>query len=174
VDYKLAKCARCEKLFNKIVSDVCTTCQPDEDADFQRIHDIICRNHDLSANEVAEEAGVPLECVLRMLREGRIERVEDNDEVKCGRCGAPAISVAKRLCKRCLVTLDREWAQAILDMRQRILAKEQSDMNDVQGAVEDKRAKRRQRIAAALVPPMASRNASGRGMAIRERIDKKK
>ena len=174
MDYTLAKCARCSKLFNKIVSEVCNACQPEEDTDFNRIHEVICRAHGLSAQEVAEEAGVTLECVYRMLREGRIDNVADGENVKCGRCGAPAISLAKKLCHRCLMTLDREWAQAILEMRQRMLAKQQSDMNDVQEAVENKRAAKRKRIASALVPPMASRQASGRGMAIRDRIDRKK
>lgn len=174
MDYKLAKCARCNKLFTKIVSEVCNACQPEEDADFNRIHDIISRNHGLSAHEVAEEAGVPVECVFRMLREGRIENVESNEDIKCGRCGAPAISASKRLCERCLVTLDREWAQAILEMRQRMLAKGQSDMNDIQEAVREKRADRRKRIAAALTPQSPRRPGAGRGMVIQERLKKDK
>lgn len=174
MDYKLAKCARCNKLFNKIVSEVCTSCQPEEDADFNRIHDIISKTHGLSAQEVAEEADVPLECVFRMLREGRIDNIKGGEDVKCGRCGAPAISAAKRLCERCLISLDREWAQAILEMRQRMLAKGQSDMNAIQEAVREKRAERRKRIAAALAPQAERKIGPGRGMAIRDHLDKRK
>ena len=72
MDFRLAKCARCDKLFNKIVSEVCNNCQPDEDSDFSRIQDVLSRESTLNAEEVAESAGVKLECVLRMMREGRI------------------------------------------------------------------------------------------------------
>lgn len=143
MDFRLAKCARCDKLFNKVVSEVCNNCQPEEDRDFNRIQDVLCREAHLNAEEVATEAGVGLDCVLRMLREGRIDNVSHESNANCGRCGAPAISTAKRLCQRCLVNLDRECAQAIFDLRQRLAAKETSEMNDVMAAVENRRVSRR-------------------------------
>lgn len=144
MDFKLAKCARCSKLFNKIVSEVCNNCQPEEDIDFSRIQDVLSRENHLNAEEVAEIAGVSMECVLRMLREGRIDNVSHESAASCGRCGAPAISVSKRLCQRCLVNLDRECAQAIHDLRQRmVVSKDGSDMNAVMAAVESRRASRK-------------------------------
>ena len=143
MDFRLAKCARCDKLFNKVVSEVCTNCQPEEDVDFSRIQDVLSRESHLNAEEVASEAGVGLDCVLRMLREGRIDNISQENHATCGRCGAPAISTSKRLCQRCLVNLDRECAQAIYDLRQRMVTKEGSDMNDVMAAVENRRASRK-------------------------------
>ena len=144
MDFKLAKCARCSKLFNKIVSEVCNNCQPDEDTDFSRIQDVLSRVQRLNAEEVAEEAGVGIECVLRMLREGRIDNVNQESSATCGRCGAPAISMSKRLCQRCLMNLDRECAMAIHDLRQKLLdAKDGSDMNEIMAAVESRRASRK-------------------------------
>lgn len=144
MDFRLAKCARCDKLFNRVVSEVCTHCQPAEDLDFSRIQDVLSRESQLNAEEVAHEAGVGLDCVLRMLREGRIDNIAQENNATCGRCGAPAISSSKRLCQRCLVNLDRECAQAIYDLRQRLVSKEEgSDMNDVMAAVENRRATRR-------------------------------
>lgn len=144
LNIKLAKCARCSKLFNKILSEVCNNCQPEEDTDFSRIQDILSRENHLKAEEVAEAAGVGLDCVLRMLREGRIDNVAHESSAACGRCGAPAISMSKRLCQRCLVNLDKECAQAIHDLRERmVVSKDGSDMNAVMAAVESRRASRK-------------------------------
>ena len=173
MDFKLAKCARCDKLFNKIVSDVCTNCQPEEDADFNRIHDIISRTRGLNAQQVSEEAKVSVECVYRMLREGRIDNVEGEDSAKCGRCGAPAISISKRLCQRCLLNLDRECAHAMMEMRQRIRAKEESDMHDVLSAVSDKQASKKERRRFVPPPVSAPKAVPGRRMVVQERFNKK-
>jgi len=173
MDYKLAKCARCERLFTKVVSDVCTFCQPAEDADYNRIHEVISRTHGLNAIQVAEEAEVSVECVYRMLREGRIDNVESEEKSKCGRCGAPAISVTKRLCQKCLMNLDRECAQAMMEMRQRIRAKNESDMNDVMAAVAEKRASHKERRLNVPPPVTAPRPQPGRRMVVQERLDKK-
>ena len=116
----LHKCARCAKLFNRIHSVICPKCQPAEDQDFSKIHNAIRRNAGLKAAEIAEVAGVAVDCVLRMLGEGRL-RIEVNDERPfCGRCGEPAISMAKRLCERCLAELDRECAAAMRDLQKEI------------------------------------------------------
>ena len=172
MELKLAKCARCEKLFNKIYSEVCDLCQPDEDQDFTRIHDVISRRRGLNAQEVAEEAEVALDCVLRMQREGRINRIEQDEAATCGRCGASAISATKRLCQRCLVMLDRECAQAMIEMRQRIRAKHESDMNDVQTAVLKKRASKKERRE--LETAANVKSDPGKGMAITGRLGRKK
>ncbi len=170
MDFRLAKCARCDKLFNKIVSEVCNNCQPDEDSDFSRIQDVLSRESTLNAEEVAESAGVKLECVLRMMREGRIDNVTQEINVTCGRCGARAISVSKRLCQRCLVNLDRECAQAIYDLRQRLASKNATDMNDVMAAVENRRASRREQRRGADRPAVAN---PGHRMVMPEHLRKK-
>lgn len=173
MEFKLAKCARCTKLFSKIRSEVCDSCQPDEDADFNKIHDVISRNRGITAQEVASKAEVPLECVYRMLREGRIDNVESDDAATCGRCGAPAISATKRLCERCLIALDRDCAHAMLEMRQRIRSKEESDMHDVQAAVSKKRASRKTLRDVDLTPRPATKTDAGRRMVVQERFGKK-
>lgn len=108
----LAKCVRCDKMFNKLSSPVCVDCQKEEDADFERIRDVLAENPDLNAEGVAELSGVDMECVLRMLDQGLISNISLGEAVKCGRCGAPAISVTKRLCQSCLEKLNREMANA--------------------------------------------------------------
>lgn len=113
----LAKCVRCKKIFSKISSAVCPNCQPEEDADFGKIHNAIVKFPGAKAEEIASIAGVGVECVMRMLSEGRLRYSDVSDEATCGRCGAPAISMAKRLCERCLVEMDRECAEAMRDLK---------------------------------------------------------
>lgn len=116
----LSKCARCKKLFSKIQSPVCPRCQPDEDADFAKIHHVIGKHAGLKAEEIAAQAEVDLGCVMRMLNEGRLGFEVLTEKPVCGRCGAPAISMAKRLCESCLAELDRECASAIRDIQKEL------------------------------------------------------
>lgn len=116
----LSKCARCGKIYGKIMSPVCPKCQPEEDADYAKIHQVIGKHAGLKAEEIAEKAEVDLQCVMRMLMEGRLRYTETSEKATCGRCGAPAISMAKRLCESCLVELDRECATAMRDLQKDI------------------------------------------------------
>lgn len=170
MDFKLSTCARCNKLFNKILTEVCNNCQPDEDADFSRIQDVLSRGKHLNAEDVAEKAEVGVDCVLRMLREGRIEHVDHDSAATCGRCGAPAISNAKRLCQRCLVNLDRECAQAIQDLRQRLVVPHKEGttrMNDVMAAVESRRTERKREQREVARPGSLSQvKSTGHGMVV--------
>ncbi len=105
----LSKCPRCKKIFDKVSSAVCVNCQKDEDSDFDKIRSVLDRTPNLKAEEVAQEAQVSVQCVLRMLQEGLISNATISN-VKCGRCGAPAISMNKKLCQVCLDKLNAEVA----------------------------------------------------------------
>lgn len=108
----LSKCARCEKLFDKTSSPVCPKCQPNEDADFEVIRGTLDESPNLNAQQLSELSGIDLACVTRMMDTGRIAKVNLGDPVKCGRCGAPAISSTKKLCQKCLDKLNQEVAAA--------------------------------------------------------------
>jgi len=108
----LVSCPRCKKLFDKGVALVCPKCQPAEEADYQKIREVLDRLPQLNAKTAAAEAGVTVACVMRMLDEGLIANVNLTENVKCGRCGAPAISLSKRLCQACLDKLNVEVASA--------------------------------------------------------------
>ena len=50
---------------------------------------------------------------MRLVAEGRIATLPDQQaKAVCGRCGAPAISLSKRLCESCLQKLNSEVAKA--------------------------------------------------------------
>jgi predicted amidophosphoribosyltransferase len=107
----LAACPRCKKVFDKTRSAVCTRCQDAEDDDFDKIRAVLDHTPDLNAEQVAEEGQVTVDCVMRMIAEGFISSVSLADPIKCGRCGAPAISLSKRLCPACLEKLSAQTAR---------------------------------------------------------------
>lgn len=108
----LAKCARCGSMFDKRESAVCSKCQADENLDFDKVKDVIEKHPNMNAEQVASAADVELAVVRRMLDGGTIENVTLDDTVKCGRCGAPAISRSKRLCNACLEEINARTARA--------------------------------------------------------------
>lgn len=107
----LAKCARCEKMFDKQASVVCPRCQSAEDADYDKIRRVLDDSPNMNAEQVAQTANVELSVVLRMLDEGFLANATIG-QIKCGRCGAPAISASKKLCQACLEKLNAQVATA--------------------------------------------------------------
>ena len=105
----LAKCARCGKLFMRVRSPVCLKCEPDEEADYEKARNSLQELPNQTPEQLSEATGVGVECILRLLADGRIAAVPDV-RVICGRCGAPAISLSKKLCERCLQKLTAELA----------------------------------------------------------------
>lgn len=109
----LASCPRCKKMFDKMGTKVCPKCQPAESEDYDKIRAVLDKFPNLNAEETAVEADVSVPCVMRMLEQGLISSVSLNTEpVICGKCGAPAISVSKKLCQACLEKLNAQVAQA--------------------------------------------------------------
>lgn len=107
----LAECPRCKKVYNKtLASNVCPKCELNEEEDYEKVRKSLSDNPNQSAEEVAEECEVELETVLRLLDSGRIVTVQANTDIRCGRCGAPAISMSKKLCEACLQKLNAQLA----------------------------------------------------------------
>lgn len=108
----LASCGRCGKMFNKVNTNVCPGCVEAEEADFEKIREVISRNETLNVEQVADEAGVDITVVRRVIGEGRVAQVSMGEVPKCGKCGAPAISITKKLCQACLERLNAEVSKA--------------------------------------------------------------
>ena len=108
----LASCPRCRKMFNKTTAQVCPACQADEKADQDRVRAVLDENPNLNAEALAERAEVSIGVVERMMTDGSLTILNLTENLpKCGRCGAPAISMSKRLCQACLEKLNAEVAQ---------------------------------------------------------------
>lgn len=113
----LTKCERCGALFNLVKTPICPDCIPEEDDDRDKVRDLLETEPHLNAERLAEEAEVDVKVVLRMVREGLITDVNPGNAVSCGRCGAPAISMSKKLCQSCLEKLDAQVASAAAKIR---------------------------------------------------------
>lgn len=108
----LASCARCNKMFTKVKSPVCKNCQEAEDADFEKVRLVVEKDENLNVEQVAEEADVEIAVVRRMVDTGAVKQVTLADKVVCGQCGAPAISMSKKLCQACLDKLNVQVSKA--------------------------------------------------------------
>lgn len=107
----IAKCPRCGTLFDKAKKVVCATCEPEERAEYDKVLAYIQGNPDHTIEEIVDTTGVKREVVERMTDQGVVMKTANVGEVKCGRCGAPAISLTKRLCENCLAELQRNIAK---------------------------------------------------------------
>lgn len=112
----LSSCVRCKKIFNKTDSPVCVDCQPEEDGDRKKVEELVAQDSSLTVEQVSKLAEVEVAVVSRMMKEGAVATVAVGS-VTCGRCGAPAISVTKRLCQSCLDKLNAEMLQAQSDIQ---------------------------------------------------------
>lgn len=111
----LARCPRCEEMFQKEKDKVvCEKCIDAEEADQDKISQYVSAHPDCAPTEVANVTGVNINVVKRMVELGRIAQVTEEikqRQVRCGRCGAPAISFSKKLCEACLADLNNELAR---------------------------------------------------------------
>jgi len=137
----LAACSRCNKMFNKTESPVCPACQPAEDADFEKVREAVDRDSNLNAEQVADETNVDIAVVQRMIKDGVIENALLGEPVVCGMCGAPAISMSKKLCQDCLDKLNAEMIAATRGIK--LEAKKEVRVGEYMNAREEFDKKRR-------------------------------
>lgn len=108
----LATCVRCNRMFNKVKDSVCPGCMPAEEKDREKIHLVLAEHNELKPEEVADLADVDLSVVARMVAEGYVSQLGALERPLCGKCGAPAISMSKKLCQPCLDRLNTEASRA--------------------------------------------------------------
>lgn len=113
----LAKCERCGNLFSRVSDPVCPECREAENKEFERVIACLDENPDLNAAALAERAGVSIDYILRLVELGRISHVAPDNKVRCGRCGAPAISRRTKLCKPCLHELMANVAEEMAELK---------------------------------------------------------
>ena len=108
----LANCARCNKVFNKVSSPLCPACLEQEEHDFQVVSAALREQPGQTVEQLAQSTGVNERTILRLIKNERIASDAYLAGVKCGRCGAPAMSVSTRLCARCAAEMSRAAALA--------------------------------------------------------------
>ena len=108
----IASCPRCNETFSKDgESMVCDNCEAAEESDYETVRLYVADHPDCTPSDVVEATGLERELVLRVVDSGRVAQVESAGTIVCGKCGAPAISLAKRLCEACLAELDSQLAR---------------------------------------------------------------
>lgn len=112
----LANCERCKSIFNKVSGPVCPTCIEQEENDFKIVNDALREEPHQTVDQLAKKTDVSEKTILRFIKDKRIASDKDLFDVKCGKCGAPAISIATRLCERCAAEMSRAVGQARSDM----------------------------------------------------------
>jgi NMD protein affecting ribosome stability and mRNA decay len=108
----LAQCERCSKMFQKTKIPVCQKCLPQEEEDYEKIRDALQASPNQTAQQISDNTGIDLRCVMRLIEDGRITSTASHGSIRCGKCGAPAISLAKKLCETCLNQLNADVAKA--------------------------------------------------------------
>lgn len=170
---RLSKCPRCGRIFSTIQALVCRRCEADEEADYVKIGKTIEETPGLTVEQTAAAAAVDLDCVLRMLDQGRLQNANLADPVPCGQCGAPAINVRLRLCVACLAKMDMKCAVAIRELRETLAACNKAGSKgalDVHKTIEVKR-QRIENKKAAQKNLRAPAKEQRRRMVVQERLD---
>jgi ribosomal protein L37E len=136
----LAKCERCEKLFAKTDNPICPNCVPDEERDHEIVRSCLSDHPNLNAEAISELTGVSIQCVLRMIDQGQVTNSIFTGAIKCGKCGAPAISASKKLCNACLEEMNRRVAKQRMQLQEQAMKVSRSgDGVTVRQMIDEKR-----------------------------------
>lgn len=103
----IRNCRRCGKIFAFMGSDVCPACRREEERQFDDVKDFLGAHPEADLDAVAEATGVPVDAILRFLREGRL--VHANAGLSCERCGRRIAS--GRYCSRCVDELAKSLGE---------------------------------------------------------------
>lgn len=97
---EIRNCRRCGKIFYFGRENLCPDCMKLEEQDFEKVRSFLKEFPGSKITDVITYTGVSDKKILRYLREGRIEILDQNqDFLKCLHCGK-AISTG-RYCKEC-------------------------------------------------------------------------
>jgi flagellar operon protein (TIGR03826 family) len=102
----LANCRNCGRLFNKVARDICPICIREEEQQFLEVRNYLKENRYASTYEVSEETGVPIDVIIRFIREGRLTVVNTpNLTYPCERCDQ--LISKGRFCPKCTAELQK-------------------------------------------------------------------
>lgn len=83
----LMNCSRCQRMARATPRGVCPDCLRLEDQELPRVWAYIHQHPNQSASEISRQTNVPIEWILRWLREGRLVEARPIPYVPCRRCG---------------------------------------------------------------------------------------
>ena len=105
-------CPRCGRLFKKIVSPVCHSCEKLDDEQFKKLRVYLDEEPLANITEVSDATGVTPKRILQYIREGRLQIPEGlMGELRCSQCDAPIIE--GNLCDSCAKNLANELSSSL-------------------------------------------------------------
>ena len=115
---ELKNCEKCGRKFGAMSSEtLCTKCSAENiETDFKKVRDYLYDNPGASVTEVSDETGVAERIILKLLKDERIEIVdESNGLLACERCGVSIKS--GRVCDDCKNELAKDLMGAAKTLR---------------------------------------------------------
>ena len=115
---ELKSCEKCGRKFGALASEsLCTKCSAENiESDFKKVRDYLYDNPGADVREVSEETGVSERVILKLLKDERIEIVdESNGLLACERCGVSIKS--GRVCDECKNELAKDLMGAAKTLR---------------------------------------------------------
>ncbi len=100
-------CPRCGKIFVFVKQNICNDCIIEEEKIFEKVKKYIKENENATIVEVAKNTEVSERKILKYLKEGRLEIVQNIDtNYKCKNCGKKILT--GNFCNDCLLEIFQE------------------------------------------------------------------
>ena len=115
---ELKSCEKCGRKFGALASEsLCTKCSAENiESDFKKVRDYLYDHPGADVREVSEETGVSERVILKLLKDERIEIIDDsNGLLSCERCGVSIKS--GRVCDDCKNQLAKDLMGAAKTLR---------------------------------------------------------
>jgi hypothetical protein len=119
-------CPRCGRLSPCLVRGECPACLREEHRQLAELRAYLREHQARTAQEISEQTGIPLERVLRWIREGRLIPMAGVVYATCRRCGRGIlIGVLCPVCRQELAAAVRELQRALARQEKPAPAEEQ-------------------------------------------------
>ena len=108
----IRNCRRCGKMFAYTRVPICPDCEKLDNEDLNKVRDYIKAHPGTKMSKVSEETEIPMNQIMKYLRDGRIELVDAEDLIlTCEDCGKPITSGRK--CAKCMAKLGKHLQTAV-------------------------------------------------------------
>lgn len=102
----IANCKRCNKIFQKRLSDQCTDCLQITEQEFRNVYRLLQRSSSdggIAISQLSHETGVPIEEIEEFYVEGRLGTAASYLKYECATCGVlvGALQRKGRFCVNC-------------------------------------------------------------------------
>lgn len=113
----IANCKRCDRIFQKVVKDICPSCVKEQQELVQLIKNYLRDHPYATIPEVARETDIAVEDLIDLIEQQILILVEfPNMTITCERCGLP--TQQGRFCNSCKAELVKEMANMTRAVKQ--------------------------------------------------------